>query len=751
MPNADISYLCSNCNKSHSVKKKGLVSILPNKLIAGTFINAYAPTPCGKFVELQFLRDDWDRGYTTDPLIISEAQYMKKLKISTGTKKSDKKEELLTYFRPLNKKDAIKYALDEKLIKGKHKTEDFNFNGRTGVFLYNNDSLVFISSSEQNDDSLEKIVSATENLSYQILEKRQNASKKKKKKPSNEINLYFMDSKKNNEAFQKKIDKRKKDYTSTKDDTPIPLRKINDNMLVAKKNIVSKIKRTPGMIARTALFTYLPIIGIGYAGYKGVKFIKTLISLKSNGITISNGINDVNEDINGRNLETYNTQKSALETNITTAETTMNTEFADIRPGSAGAANLSELDRYMLSNGAQLLDNDGDGFTDAYYLPSSGVTTSDPFSDGTIKPEHMLSSDYDRLNGSWTDLQEYETARLNFSNLTEDLDSLINGDGDLTNLNSTLDKLIDNQDTNNLSVDNVVDDLLRVGGWILGLTGTIALSIYINNYIKKTKNGSSLRPLKNDELKSLYRNKLDLDSSKFLNDVKYDTKVLDSLIANKTKFQKDIKTNKQKLEKILKEPEIKESQLEEINNELEMYKAHAPYYSKAYNYLNNLYLTSSPSSIFDLDKLIKNDLIDALNIDYSNKVLIDSSITKEFLEENLPHIVIWNDLTNKSIKLQNKFLKQQRKPKISSKINKLTVLLERNEKKIEKEKEKLKTITNSMFDHLIADPELIHTKNYEKFGNEHNLDFVSVVTSNKTDLDSARKALKKIRKKIPVI
>lgn len=51
-----------------------------------------------------------------------------------------------------------------------------------------------------------------------------------------------------------------------------------------------------------------------------------------------------------------------------------------------------------------------------------------------------------------------------------------------------------------------------------------------------------------------------------------------------------------------------------------------------------------------------------------------------------------------------------------------------------------------MFSHLIADPELIFSEGYKGFGGSFNDELVSAVNENKSDIDKARKEIKKIRK-----
>lgn len=750
MPDAkSITYTCEDCGTQHTLPKEKLKIKLPNNLSdTGRSINAYGISSCGKYVEMDFLRTEWDKGTVSSAYNITKKEYDEAIKnlVDTPEEQEENVEELLSYFRPLNKKEAIQYALNEKIIKGKYKTEDFNFNGRTGTFIYNDNSLVFVSSSDQNKESLEKIVLATENLSYQTLEKRQNKNKKIKEKPSNNVQLYFIDSEKNSKDFKKFLDKRKEDYGGKEEVSP--LRKIDDNLIVAKKNVISRIKHIPNIVARSIIFGYLPAVGMVYAGYRGIRFIKTLYDLKANGAVINGQMDDVKEDINGRSLEDYTTNKTTLETDLSDAEKLMDSEFNDIKPGSIGNANLDEIDNFMLANGAQLLDSDGDGFTDSYYIPSTGVTTSDPFNDGTIKPENIGQANYDRLSASWEDLQEFEAARISVSNIQGDLDSLINGDGDLPNLQATLDELKGNYDLNDEDISDTSDDIWGAFGVIASLAASIGISIYVNNNKKKTLYGTKLRPLKNDELKSLYNNNLSLDEKKILSPSNYDPKILENLETINTEYKKEIKNEKHNLEEIIKESKIIEKDIEEITSKLLPYSDYVPVYLPLYQYLEKSYNNLGLDIEFDLDDHIKNNTLDILNLDYDH-ISKTFELDKTEFETHLPHINMWNNLMMKGKKSHAKYLNiQKNKPLIEEKINKLEDSIDDNEQAINIEKIKLKNLSESMFDYLIANPELIYTNNYKNFGGENYSRLKSEIDLNKTDLDSARKALKKLKKKI---
>jgi hypothetical protein len=730
--NDKVSYSCPHCSKTHSVLKNKLVQELPSNLVNGEIIKSYTKADCGKYVELQFAMDrDWNVGKTTNSYKISSQDYIGKLKGQNYEEKP------AYYLRPLNKDEAAKKALSEKIISEKYRAADFNFQGRRGIFLHDNDSIAFVSLSKQNSDSLEKIAYAAENLSYQILEKRQRTAKKNLVPAKKDVQLYFIDSQNDCESFKNLLNKRKELYSKEKN--PKPLKRINDNLLVAKRSIVSRIKNMPKMAIRSVIFEYLPITGMAYTAYRGINFIKSIIDLKSDASVISGEINETNSAIDGRSLSEYEAQKSLLENNLAAAQETMNTEYNDIKIGTSGYDNLSSLNNFMLANAWQLIDSDGDGFTDAVIIPGLGTTT-DPFADGIIKPEDVGQENYDNFSHAWQDLQEYETARLGFSNITEDLNSLINGNSDLPHLQEILDDLRERYTFNENSINDAARNLGIAAGFLIGMGLSIGISVYFNNYAKKTKYGSSIRPLKKDELQSLYSNNLYVDTEKILNPETFVygelKKNLDDSKEKNAKNTAELSLKKASLEQIIKElPDI-EAKVIANEKDLEYYKEYASTYATLLNYVEY----TNPNSNLDS--------ISSLNIDY-DELFRKFNIDKKLFEESLPHIKLWNNLMNTGKELSNKYIKfEKEKPALEKRVKELNETVAIDAELIFKQDNVFKKLKSSMLDHLIADPELIFAQNYSGFGDKYNLELMSLAAEHKSDLDGARKKMKKMKKAI---
>jgi hypothetical protein len=729
-----IEYSCPSCNKKYSVETNvlNIPSLNPGQSLF--LYKTCENKDCNNNIQIDFGRpNDLNNLSPTNvtiykgvlPINLNNLNYVPILKETSPT-----------VFRPLNKKVAVEVALSKKLISEQYKTADFNFRGRRGTFLYDNNSLAFLSLSEQNNDSLERIAYAAENLSYQILEKRQSAAKKDLVPMKKNVQLYFIDSKNDCESFRNLLNKRKEMYAGEKN--PKPLKRINDNLLVAKRSIVSRVKNMPKIAIRSVIFEYLPITGIAYTAYRGINFIKSIIDLKSNALAISKEINEVNEDINGRSLSEYEAEKSALENNLAVSEETMNAEYNDIKLGTSGYNNLSSLDNFMLAGGLQLVDSDADGFTDTFYNPQTETYIDNPFT--IIRPEDVGQENYDNFSQAWQDLQEYELARFGFSNIVQDLNSLINGNGDLPHLHETLDNLMDEYNFNENDINDNLKNLGIAAGFLIGFGLSIGISVYFNNYAKKMKYGSSLRPLKNDELQSLYCNNLYVDTEKILNPETFVYSELKKNLADSkeknAKNMAELNSKKASLEQIIKElPDI-EAKVSANEKELEIYKEFASTYAKLINYVEY----TNPNSNLDS--------ISSLNIDY-NDLFGKFNIDKKLFEESLPHIKLWNNLMNTGKELSNKYIKfEKEKPVLEKRVKELDETAAKDAELIFKQDNIFKKLKSSMLDHLIADPELIFTQNYSGFGDKYNFELVSLAAENKSDLDNARKKMKKMKKAI---
>jgi len=62
--------------------------------------------------------------------------------------------------------------------------------------------------------------------------------------------------------------------------------------------------------------------------------------------------------------------------------------------------NIEYLDRFMLANGAIIIDMDITGDYKRYYMPVTGKTTYNPIADGVIKPEDLPNGYYEKIKNS---------------------------------------------------------------------------------------------------------------------------------------------------------------------------------------------------------------------------------------------------------------------------------------------------------------------------------------------------------------
>ncbi|MDD5499580.1 MAG: hypothetical protein PHT91_01755, partial [Candidatus Nanoarchaeia archaeon] len=189
--NTEIIGACPKCKKVFSIPKSSLIVEKP-LIKPGKSHNILAKPECGDYQILGFSRqNDYDSGTPTDNEFIDESRiqeefsemlrngwihnYEKNLLSIFSLKNSNSSgSSSINYLpaiaRPIN---ADKYVLDNGLAKPGFEKHDFNFKGRIGAFYVNDDSITFISQSEQNDASLEKILNSKDRIAHDIILKKQ--------------------------------------------------------------------------------------------------------------------------------------------------------------------------------------------------------------------------------------------------------------------------------------------------------------------------------------------------------------------------------------------------------------------------------------------------------------------------------------------------------------------------------------------------------------------------------------------------
>ncbi|MFA5333044.1 MAG: hypothetical protein WC376_00935 [Candidatus Nanoarchaeia archaeon] len=674
-----------------------------------------------------------------------------------------------TVYRPV---DADAFVKDKKLVNAKNKRYEFNYRGRIGVFYADDASVTFVSQSEQNDESLEKILLAKEHIAYGIVAKKQKQLIKKRIPIIKPVDIAFnyVDSKENTEKFNKHLENHRKNYQLAEASEILDEKR--DNLDAVKNSLKKSFKNMPKTLARKAAFASLayliPGAGIGLSIYSIIKIGKSINNFRNLGSQYEAQLSEKNGEINGRDLEEYEDNKDDAKANLDSAVSSENALYAQIAPGSSGNNNLKALDGFLLSQDYSAIDVDHDGLTDYYVDNITHEIVENPFS--VISEDSVPSNGpatYEDMQQSWNDLQEYEDARSSRLSL-ENIFNNINAEyTELVGLYSDADALgakISENFKEMVSSENLSNMWMGIAVSI-GISTAIAtlLGVYYYNKMKKIEHGSSLLPLNSAQSSQLYKNNIvvnpivleekSIDAS--LESIKYNEAVISkyaSKVDELKKYASDDSTPLSfkftELENSIKNLGELKTKMSEKNKYLSDQTPYSPFYELLITNLKKE--LDNEVTVKTLDTLLNKGLgllkLEDIPWDKWGKSKDEylpeiMKLTKEWLsaknEKEDLQIAYDLEVTNKSMIIENK-LKEltENIQKSASENNDLNI--------------KNKGLNNEMFDQLELNPEILLSYNYDGFAKKYNAKLKNIIDSNQNNLDKARKAIRRMRYKILV-
>ncbi|MFA5303406.1 MAG: hypothetical protein WC393_02630 [Candidatus Nanoarchaeia archaeon] len=674
-----------------------------------------------------------------------------------------------TVYRPV---DADAFVKDKKLVNAKNKRYEFNYKGRLGVFYADDASVTFVSQSEQNDESLEKILLAKEHIAYGIIAKKQKQLIKKRIPIIKPVDMAFnyVDSKENIEKFNKHLEAHKKNYQLAEASEILDEKR--ENLDVVKKSLKKSLKKLPKTLARKAAFASLayliPGAGIGLSIYSIIKIGKSINNFRNLGSQYEAQLSEKNNEINGRNLEEYEDNKDDAKDNLDSAVSSEDALYAQIAPGSSGNNNLQALDGFMLSQDYSAIDVDHDGLTDYYVDNITHEVVEDPFS---VFSEDSVPSNgpatYEEMQQSWNALQEYEAARSNRLSL-ESIFNNINAEyTELVELYSDADALgakISDNFKEMVSSENLSNMWMGIAISI-GISTAIAtlFGVYYYNKMKKMEHGSSFLPLNAAQSSQLYKNNISVnpivleekspDAS--FESIKYNDAIISKYASRVDELKKyasddsvplSFKFNE--LETSIKNLGDLKTKLSENDKYISEQTPFSPFYELLLSSLKKE--LDNEVTVKTLDTLLNKGLgllkLDDVPWDTWGKSKDEylpeiMELTRNWLSANKEkeelQIAYDLEVTNKSMIIENK-------------LKELTESIQKSSSENKELNLKNKDLNNEMFDQLELNPEILLSSSYEGFAKKYHAKIKNIIDSNQNNLDNARKAIRRMRYKILV-
>ncbi|VVB74563.1 Uncharacterised protein [Candidatus Tiddalikarchaeum anstoanum] len=750
-----VKFYCKGCGGYHTIPKADLKITPETKVTTGQVLRYKTDCDSGWNILLFKRNDNLESGVPTEVEYTIPAFRIKnkeKPKAEEVEKKSDYTIETLdSILRPLNPKE---YANKEFALGNDYENIHFKYRGMTGEFYIEdpkilNDKIyegkiVFVPTSTLSPEAVNLVVSDMESLSSSYAGKVQNLYKKMKKgAPENiTVNLNFAGSDSELILFNG-VRERHENISKLETDTDV---KSRDSL---KKTIMKASLKTVGR--QLILLPILSLIPGGLIVYTGY----TIYSM-------------------GRNI--YNLTKVGTETvpSIDGLTTSITAESSVIN-SDAGKLNLANLDNYMLSNDFKPVDVDGDKFTD-YYVNNNDAADKvyDPFSDKRFFADGAVpQTEQANMHNTWDTLQNYESHK---GTLAEQLL-----------------KVAGLNDSVKFFTDLTIGLAITVGGILI----TYGISYAV--HVKKT--GSKIMALNRKELAKFYSNsKLSLKTAELKPETDNTLSELKSVTSELTEKKNLLLTyegRKLELDRLLsskKEVEGKTLTLDGfINTKSKELQEYTTYLLEQEQYTKDTpaflslirtafdEVTQSENTTKDVsdeqfleeivipkkDTIVSKFTFDSLS---SAEGMGDVAARRKYVGDYIDYLSKINDVKGKKKKVEQDLERLNNEKaalsssgstvKNSSELVELTTSISNLTNEVQSLtlnqnllNNRQSSKNNLLYKHLLNDPQLIFTKDYENLpGKNEIMNFVSEGITN-GDLGRAKKELGKYCRKnnIPIV